>query len=86
MLVRLFDRHVEIRDRLTMALLRTHPRAQRPGSVLVPEDERPFPSSRATRRIMAQADDIGDVTLRLWQQWSSIRVGIASVGCAAWWA
>ncbi len=68
-LVRLFDRDVEIRDRLTLALLRTHPRAQRPGSVLLPDDERPFNPSRETRRILAQAGDIGDATLRLCQQW-----------------
>jgi hypothetical protein len=68
-LVRLFERHVEIRDRLTLALLRTHPRAQRPGSVLLPDDERPFNPSRETRRILAQAGDIGDATLRLCQQW-----------------
>ena len=68
-LVRLFERQVEIRDRLTLALLRTHPRAQRPGSVLLPDDERPFNPSRETRRILAQAGDIGDATLRLCQQW-----------------
>jgi hypothetical protein len=68
-LVRVFDRHIEIRDRLTLALLRTHPRAQRPGSVLLPDNERPFNPSRETRRILAQAGDIGDATLRLCQQW-----------------
>lgn len=68
-LVRLFDRHVEIRDRHSQALLRTHPRAQRPGSVLLPDDERPFNPSRETRRILAQASDIGEATLALCQQW-----------------
>jgi transposase len=68
-LVRLFERHIEIRDRHTLALLRTHPRAQRPGSVLLPDDERPFNPSRETRRILAQAGDIGDATLALCQQW-----------------
>ncbi len=68
-LVRLFDRHVEIRERHTQTLLRTHPRAQRPGSVLLPDDERPFNPSRETRRILAQAGDIGEATLRLCQQW-----------------
>ena len=52
-LVRLFDRHIEIRERLTLALLRTHPRAQRPNSVLLPDDVRPFNPSRETRRILA---------------------------------
>lgn len=68
-LVRLFERHVEIRDRHTLTLLRTHPRAQRPGSVLLPDDEWPFNPSRETRRILAQAGDIGEATLRLCQQW-----------------
>ena len=69
-LVRLFDRHVEIRDRINLALLRRYPRSQRPGSVLLPDDERPFHPSRETRRILAQAGDIGDATLALCQQWS----------------
>ncbi|SFB13867.1 Transposase [Collimonas sp. OK607] len=68
-LVRLFEHHIEIRNRHTHAVLRTHPRAQRPGSVLLPDDERPFNPSRETRRILAQAEDIGPDTLRLCQQW-----------------
>lgn len=67
--VRLFTRHVEIRERHTLALLRSHPRAQRPGSVLLPDDERPFNPSRETRRILAQAGEIGDATLQLCQRW-----------------
>jgi transposase len=67
--VRLFARHVEIRERHTLALLRSHPRAQRPGSVLLPDDERPFNPSRETRRILAQAGEIGDATLQLCQRW-----------------
>jgi transposase len=68
-LVRLYARHVEIRDRLTQTLLRTHPRAQRPGSVLLPDDERPFNPSRETRSILAQAGEIGAATLTLCQRW-----------------
>lgn len=68
-LVRLYARHVEIRDRLTHTLLRTHPRAARPGSVLLPDDERPFNPSRETRGILAQAGEIGAATLALCQQW-----------------
>lgn len=41
-LVRQYEQQIEIRDRHTHALLRTHPRAQRPGSLLLPDDERPF--------------------------------------------
>lgn len=68
-LVRLFEHHVEIRDRQTHALLRTHPRAQKRGSVLLPDDERPFNPSRETRRILSQAGEIGPATLQLCQQW-----------------
>jgi hypothetical protein len=67
--VRLFARQVEIRERHTLKLLRTHPRAQRPGSVVLPDDERPFNPSRETRRILAQAGDIGSATLQLCQRW-----------------
>lgn len=68
-LVRLYARHVEIRDRHTQVLLRTHPRALKPGSVLLPDDERPFNLSRETRGILAQAGEIGAATLALCQKW-----------------
>ena len=66
-LVRLFAHHIEIRDLSSQALLRSHPRAARPGSVILPNDERPFNPSRETRRILAQARDIGPATARLCQ-------------------
>lgn len=68
-LVRLYEHQIEIRDRQTHALLRTHPRAQRPGSLLLPDDERPFNPSRETRRILSQAAEIGPSTLALCQHW-----------------
>jgi hypothetical protein len=69
-LVRLYEHQIEIRDRQTHALLRTHPRAQRPGSLLLlPDDERPFNPSRETRRILSQAAEIGPNTLALCQHW-----------------
>ncbi len=68
-LVRLFEHHVELRDRRSHALLRTHPRALRPGSLLLPDDERPFNPSRETRRILSQAAEIGPSTLALCQHW-----------------
>ena len=67
--VRLFERHVEIRERHTLKLLRTHPRAQRPGSVLLPDDERPFNPSRETSTILAQAKRIGSAALALCENW-----------------
>lgn len=68
-LVRLFEHHLEIRDRATLTLLRTHPRAQRRGSVLLPPEERPYNPTRETRSILAQAEQIGPATLTLCRQW-----------------
>ncbi len=64
-LVRVFERRIEIRDLHTQALLRTHPRAERAGTVVLPADERVFNPSRETRRILAQAKAIGADTSRL---------------------
>src|SRR5207245_2599499 len=64
-LVRVFEHRIEIRDLQTQALLRTHPRAERPGTVVLPADERVFNPSRETRRILAQAKEIGADASRL---------------------
>jgi transposase len=64
-LVRVFEHRIEIRDLQTQALLRTHPRAERPGTVVLPADERVFNPSRETRRILAQAKAIGEDASRL---------------------
>lgn len=67
-LVRLFEHYLEIRDLRSQALLRTHPRSVKPGSVTLPDDERPFNPSRETRRILAQAKAIGPATEQLCQK------------------
>ncbi len=64
-LVRIFARRIEIRDLATQALLRSHAKAERPGTVVLPADERVFNPSRETRRILAQARAIGPDTSRL---------------------
>ncbi len=64
-LVRLFEHRIEIRDLQSQALIRTHSRASRPGTVVLPDDERVFNPSRETRRILAKANAIGPDTLRL---------------------
>ena len=64
-LVRLFARRLEIRDLKTQALLRTHERAQRPGTVVLPMNERVFNPSRETQRILSQAKAIGAPTHKL---------------------
>ncbi|MGF6813156.1 hypothetical protein OKW30_008373 [Paraburkholderia sp. Clong3] len=58
---------IEIRDRRTQALLRTHPRAVKAGSLELPEDERPFNPSRQSAFLLASAGDIGPQTKALCQ-------------------
>ncbi|MGU7785364.1 IS21 family transposase [Burkholderia sp. PU8-34] len=65
--VRLYDSTIEIRDRRTQALLRTHPRALQAGSLELPQDERPFNPSRQTALLLASAGDIGPQTKALCQ-------------------
>ncbi len=56
-LVRLFARRLEIRDLRTQVLLRAHERAERPGTVVLPMEERVFNPSRETQRILGQASN-----------------------------
>ncbi len=64
-LVRLFKNHLEIRDLKTQALLRTHTLVDRPGTVVLPAEERIFNPSRETRTILRQAQAIGPATHEL---------------------
>ncbi len=64
-LVRLFEHRLEIRDLKTQALLRTHERVDRPGTVVLPDEERLFNPSRETSRILSQAKAIGAATHKL---------------------
>ena len=61
----------------TQALLRTHTRVERPGTVVLPMEERVFNPSRETRRILAQAKAIGPDAARLCEMLFAIegRVG-----------
>ena len=76
-LVRIFERRIELRDIQTKQLLRTHPKAERPGSVVLPKEERIFNPSRETRLILRQAEAIGPQANRLCQMLFAIegRVG-----------
>ena len=76
-LVRLFERRIELRELRTQALLRTHARVDRPGTVVLPMAERVFNPSRETRYILAQARAIGPQASRLCQMLFAIegRVG-----------
>ena len=66
-LVRLFEHRLEIRDLKTQALVRTHERAARAGTVVLPMEERVFNPSRETQRILNQAKAIGPATHKLCQ-------------------
>lgn len=65
--VRIYDTTIEIRDRRSQELLRTHPRHTQPGSLELPESERPFNPSRQTSLALASATDIGPQTKALCQ-------------------
>jgi transposase len=64
-LVRLYERELEIRDVHTLELIRRHPRAERKGEVRLPEAERVFNPSRQTHQILGRAEHIGPNTLAL---------------------
>ena len=66
-LVRIYKQRIEIRDIHSGVLLRTHARAERPGTVVLPQDERVFNPSRETRQILRQAAEIGEHAARLCQ-------------------
>jgi len=76
-LVRVFERRLEIRAPRSQALLRTHARVDRPGTVVLPIGERVFNPSRETRFIMQQANAIGAQATRMCQMLFAIegRVG-----------
>ena len=62
-LIRLYERELEIRDLHTLELIRRHPRATRKGEVQLPDAERVFNPSRQTHQILARAEHIGPNTL-----------------------
>ncbi len=76
-LVRVLERHLEIRDLHTQSLLRSHVRVETPGTVVLPLGVRVFNPSRQTRHILAQAETIGAAAERLCELLFSVegRVG-----------
>ncbi len=65
LVARIYAQRIEIRDMHTRALLRTHAKAERPGTVILPMEERVFNRSRETRLILRQAGEIGEHARRL---------------------
>ena len=76
-LVRIFERCIEIRDLRTQQLLRTHNKVDKPGTVVLSMAERVFNPSRETRFILSQALAIGPQAARLCEMLFAIegRVG-----------
>ena len=76
-LVRIYAARIEIREISSGALLRTHAKAERPGTVVLPMQERVFNPSRETRFILNQARAIGTQAQRLCEMLFAIegRVG-----------
>jgi len=64
-LIRVYERELEIRDRHTLQLIRRHPLATRKGEVKLPDAERVFNPSRQTHQILARAELIGPNILAL---------------------
>lgn len=64
-LIRVYARELEIRDRYTLELIRRHPLATRKGEVKLPDAERVFNPSRQTHQILARAELIGPNILAL---------------------
>jgi hypothetical protein len=64
-LVRIYKQRIEIRCLASGTLLRTHTKAERPGTVVLPMEERVFNPSRETRLILRQASEIGEHASRL---------------------
>lgn len=67
--VRLYAHLVEIRDRQTGALLRTHARSERPGATVMPDDDRIFNPSRQIELLWKLAREIGPNCVTICQQW-----------------
>lgn len=72
-LVRIYEREIEIRDLQSLALIRRHPRATHKGEVQLPNSERVFNPSRQTWQILARAEQIGPHTQALCQQLFELR-------------
>ena len=61
-LIRRYERELEIRDPRTLELIRRHTLATRKGEVKLPDAERVFNPSRQTHQILARAERLGPKT------------------------
>jgi transposase/5S rRNA maturation endonuclease (ribonuclease M5) len=67
--VRIYDKEIEILDPRRMEIIRRHPKGQRPGSLMMHPQERIFNPSRETDRLLTQAEIIGPNTFSLCEKW-----------------
>jgi transposase/5S rRNA maturation endonuclease (ribonuclease M5) len=67
--VRVYDKDIEILDPRRMEVIRRHEKGTRPGSLNMEPSERIFNPSRQTDRLLAQAEIIGPHTFSLCEQW-----------------
>ena len=69
--VRIYDHEIEILDPHRMEVIRRHPKALRPGSLLMQPADRIFNPSRQTDRLLAKAELVGPHTFALCEKWFS---------------
>jgi 5S rRNA maturation endonuclease (ribonuclease M5) len=67
--VRIYDEEIEILDPRRMEVIRRHPKASRPGSLMMQPQDRIFNPSRQTDRLLAKAELIGPHTFALCEKW-----------------
>ena len=67
--VRVYDKEIEILDPRRMEVIRRHPKSRRPGSLIMEPGDRIFNPSRQTDRLLAQAEIIGPHTFSLCEKW-----------------
>lgn len=67
--VRVYDKEIEILDPKRMEVIRRHPKCRLPGSLMMEPGERIFNPSRQTDQLLARAEAIGPHTFSLCETW-----------------
>ncbi len=67
--VRVYDKEIEILDPRRMEVIRRHPKGRMPGSLLMEPRDRIFNPSRQTDNLLARAEAIGPHTFSLCETW-----------------
>jgi transposase len=69
--VRVYDKEIEILDPDRMEVIRRHPKGRMPGSLMMEPRDRIFNPSRQTDSLLARAEAIGPNTFSLCETWFS---------------